>query len=372
MARTRSIRIRESLDELEQLRQYYQGRPQARRLLFLAFLKENPKQTIVEAARKAGISDRRGRYWWDAYRDNGLQGLLERRVWKVEEKVAENKEGSYALNPSGAGAGEQPSDISYIPFLNALASISSITAVDEWIRAFREALLAFLPDVDYAVVTVRSGVNVVRPGEENVYHVFHQNVLTDGTVERNAKSSKEYKDMFRQLIEEGRQRGFPFKDYHPPVGFDFYLEPGKRGRTENEAINVYIGSMLLLRKVTEAEMSQTTIDFVERLRPFLGYVISDFVARNSLDRPGAELFQDAVRRVANDIKLSSREHQVLFLEMQGHSYQEIADILHISLNTVQSHIRSVYKKTGVNKLPELFAKYFTPRDFFEGRKEEQN
>src|SRR5688572_18301502 len=87
MARTRSIKIKESLEELEQMRQVYREKPEARRLLFLAFLKEDSKRPISEAAQKAGISERRGRYWWDAYRKGGLQGILERRMWKLGENL---------------------------------------------------------------------------------------------------------------------------------------------------------------------------------------------------------------------------------------------------------------------------------------------
>src|SRR5688500_1047741 len=81
MARTRGVVINESVDELGQLRQYYKGKPAARRLLFLYMLKSDPKATIAVAAEKVGITERRGRYWWDSYRKLGLQGLVERRGW---------------------------------------------------------------------------------------------------------------------------------------------------------------------------------------------------------------------------------------------------------------------------------------------------
>ena len=89
VARTRSVTIREEEGELDQLRQYYSGKPESRRILFLLMLKENPRRTVGEAARLVRISERRGRYWWDAYRKGGLQHLLDRRVWRKSEQGEE-------------------------------------------------------------------------------------------------------------------------------------------------------------------------------------------------------------------------------------------------------------------------------------------
>jgi two-component system, NarL family, response regulator LiaR len=47
--------------------------------------------------------------------------------------------------------------------------------------------------------------------------------------------------------------------------------------------------------------------------------------------------------------LSQRELEVLELIAKGHSNQEIADALFISLNTVKTHSSSVFAKLGVNR-----------------------
>lgn len=50
-------------------------------------------------------------------------------------------------------------------------------------------------------------------------------------------------------------------------------------------------------------------------------------------------------------ELSAREVEVLRLILDGHTYKSAADTLFISEKTVDSHIRSIYFKTGVrNKL----------------------
>ncbi len=44
------------------------------------------------------------------------------------------------------------------------------------------------------------------------------------------------------------------------------------------------------------------------------------------------------------INLSPREKETLKYVSQGYSYQEVADLMHIALSTVQSHIRVIYRK----------------------------
>lgn len=46
--------------------------------------------------------------------------------------------------------------------------------------------------------------------------------------------------------------------------------------------------------------------------------------------------------------LSSRELEVLKLMVEGQSNPEIAATLHLSLNTVKTHVRSILNKFGVD------------------------
>ena len=45
--------------------------------------------------------------------------------------------------------------------------------------------------------------------------------------------------------------------------------------------------------------------------------------------------------------LTPREEKVLDLLAEGKTYQEIADILVVSVHTVDSHLRNIYGKLGV-------------------------
>ena len=55
-------------------------------------------------------------------------------------------------------------------------------------------------------------------------------------------------------------------------------------------------------------------------------------------------------------QLSEREKEVINLLAQGNNYQEIADRLFISVDTVRHHIKNIYKKLHVHTQTEAVAK----------------
>ena len=55
-------------------------------------------------------------------------------------------------------------------------------------------------------------------------------------------------------------------------------------------------------------------------------------------------------------QLTEQERLVLVHLMQPASYQEIADSLGVSINTVRTHIRHIYAKLGVTKRQEAVAR----------------
>jgi DNA-binding NarL/FixJ family response regulator len=59
---------------------------------------------------------------------------------------------------------------------------------------------------------------------------------------------------------------------------------------------------------------------------------------------------------SSDDDLSYREKEVLNLLAEGSNYQEIADSLFISVDTVRHHIRNIYKKLHVHSQSEAVAK----------------
>ena len=62
----------------------------------------------------------------------------------------------------------------------------------------------------------------------------------------------------------------------------------------------------------------------------------------------ASATRPAAAQVPDLSKISAREWQVLQLISQGHSYVRCAELMHVALSTVQSHVRNTYRKLGVN------------------------
>ena len=58
----------------------------------------------------------------------------------------------------------------------------------------------------------------------------------------------------------------------------------------------------------------------------------------------------------DDYKLSARELDIIKGLVSGYSYKLIADDLHISIDTVRSHIRHIYDKLQVNSKTEAILK----------------
>lgn len=58
--------------------------------------------------------------------------------------------------------------------------------------------------------------------------------------------------------------------------------------------------------------------------------------------------KQALAQVPDLSKISAREWELLQLISQGHSYARCAELMHVALSTVQSHVRNTYRKLGVN------------------------
>jgi DNA-binding NarL/FixJ family response regulator len=84
-----------------------------------------------------------------------------------------------------------------------------------------------------------------------------------------------------------------------------------------------------------------------------GAPMSSLIARQVID-----VFQKTQNKAKeeNDSGLSSREIEVLTSLSDGNNYQEIADRLFISVDTVRHHIRNIYRKLHVHSQSEAVAK----------------
>jgi DNA-binding NarL/FixJ family response regulator len=68
-------------------------------------------------------------------------------------------------------------------------------------------------------------------------------------------------------------------------------------------------------------------------------------------------FQQVKAPVADTDTLTKREHEILSLLAKGFLYKEIADQLHISINTVRVHIQKVYEKLHVHSRSQAIMRF---------------
>jgi DNA-binding CsgD family transcriptional regulator len=105
---------------------------------------------------------------------------------------------------------------------------------------------------------------------------------------------------------------------------------------------------------------QSTIELVDQLHDFIMFLLEDGLMRYDFQQPMFRGFVSAVARLDKSTQLEDHESRVLGHLLLGKTYDQIADTMKLSVNTVRKYITSIYKKAGVHSLNELYAKYFMP------------
>ena len=78
---------------------------------------------------------------------------------------------------------------------------------------------------------------------------------------------------------------------------------------------------------------------------------------SQIARRVVETFHGGSRPADEEADLTPREQEILELLVKGYRYREIVDQLHISLDTVRTHIRHIYEKMHVRSRGEATYKY---------------
>jgi DNA-binding CsgD family transcriptional regulator len=404
MARKRVGSVKESLEELRSLEEHYRGKPEQNRIGVLRLLKEDPERGIEDVALHVGYSAPTVKRWWRAYREGGMEGLIEYsagskranapdvginslkqmlsagqfnkiedvRTW-IDSLILSRQEkllGSEHLHPKHSVAGridgsrngirsETPTIAGELGglterLLRFLSSLSSSHTVTEWSDAFRKALQMLLGDVDRVSITVNVRCDLLNPQGYQPNLIISQSVHTGATaanrLNETTAEDKNGKDHLERVLDSLRGSKFPFSDYHAPVHFVYH-----------HLGSAFIGVIVLWRERSKTPLSAQSVTTMERLHPFMEFLLSDFVARYQVANPVEHVFDLALEGLTRKTGLTIQERRIMVLQLLGLSYDEVATSLSISLNTVRYHLRSIYQKTGTHSLAELFAKYFTPK-----------
>lgn len=106
----------------------------------------------------------------------------------------------------------------------------------------------------------------------------------------------------------------------------------------------------LLKRMPPDELLDHLTEVVAGGSPLSSAIASTVLAL--LRRLGGEVASGPAPLAPSRLTLSQREQEVLRALVQGMAYKEVADQLRVSLDTVRSHVRSVYQKLQVHSVAE--------------------
>lgn len=396
MSKRRKVKITEGPDALLWHEHKLSGKPQQTKVRALQLLNQNPLLTLAEVAQQLGYSERTVKRWWQQYRNGGISEIIEnkrargrcsrlskeqlsevaarvqngilRSLAQVQQWILQEYQISYSIKGVAqvlrrmgvttvekarierkTAKNHQHPPERLLAFLNSLSTDSDSVV---WMTAFREGLLQMLSDVDKVSVAINFECDIVTPGTIG-YGVQVQQFYdtAQGSAQGVAlKESQQTLTRSQAIIQSLRSRGFTEDLYYQPISFEYYLKGIE-----------YLGVLILWRERTKSAISKETVSMLGQIEPFIIFAFSDLVARHQLAKPQEQLFNSAMIRMQNEGQLTEQERRVVVLQVMGHTYQQVADKLGVSVETVRKHISNVYRKTETNNSVELFAKYFTPR-----------
>ncbi len=222
----------------------------------------------------------------------------------------------------------------------------------QWISTFREELRLLLGDVDRVGINININCDLQNPeGYRPAMRIATRSSTGGREKEKELMVAATAKDggQLEQYMEEMRAQNFPFERYHPPSTFAYYF-----------AGQAYLGIIFLWRKIKNEPISQRTIDSMNAMEPFIVFLLSDLVTRRYYADPNMGMF-DALGSMITDSALSKQEQRVVILQLFGHSYKEMADMLGVTVDGIKHHLKTIHRKTGTRSYTEMFAKYFLPR-----------
>jgi len=388
MPRKRIIDITESLEDLRRLAADNAGTPAADSIRMLIVLSRNPAATTNDIAAMIGCTPRDVERAVAAYRARGMAGLLERAPGRgispeqLEELRAAMSSGTletleeirawleerFGLRYTKRGVGKliqrelgarrewvfgksekKPATTveKMMRFLNGLEVHEKLT---DSINNIRTLLRNVLPDIDRVSIyisvageyrwssTGSHNLNII----DNRISIIDSNDISLGLYKPGEKPSE-------LLLQHFKLQGMPVDQYNPPESFDYYTPNGS-----------HLGTILLWTETLKPRPSELAVQLMKRLEPFIIWLLTIYQQRYNQSVPTNIPFHHRLEDIGYEAKLSVQEYRVITMRLLGHSYQSIADSMHIARSTVHKHLTSIHRKTGTSSIVELFAKYFTP------------
>ncbi|WP_206662938.1 response regulator transcription factor [Anaerobacillus alkaliphilus] len=142
--------------------------------------------------------------------------------------------------------------------------------------------------------------------------------------------------------------GLPIREYHTDLeGLLVFKVKKEYGIDDFEFL-------LDLRDLVQGVLSRTKLDLNIGIK---SYSDADNL-ENSVEMLDEQMYSDEIaniKPIIDQLALTNREKEVLFLVLEGFNNQEIAEKLYISVHTVKNHITNIFKKLNVQDRAQAFA-----------------
>ena len=152
------------------------------------------------------------------------------------------------------------------------------------------------------------------------------------------------------------------------IGISLKKNKGKSQKIAGLMLAVVIGNigMWIVEKLITWNFEFLSVSYLmsEFVFFFVYWMMQDYIHLRDVPPPaivlvdsmtGAEKLQTVLQNLPENVVLTAKEKEVLSIVLDGKSRKEISAILHVSENTVKTHLTHLYEKFNVSGREELLA-----------------
>ncbi len=354
MPRRRTAEVRETIEELHQLKEYYHDTPKATALHLLMLLKEDERRTIADAAKTAGISHRKAERLWKQYREVGLVGV-----------VGEERGKSVQSRDTSDCKREEDIVVSALETLLMVSSVLGVRVEVDFVEKLRELVHRIAPSVSYVAANVVS--STLLDGE-NLKPMMTYSHLPNGELGVSVVNEGNFKHHYERIYASAMQNGVNLSRYvSPPLGQDYFYE-NMRSRA-NGSSGTYVGSLLFFGMRSRSYgtkyggLSYEDYTLLVSLRPFFSQIFISRIQSSVSNNVSPVNLSSIVEEIKQQYSLTPTEVKVLMALSIGKNDWDIAELLTVSRSTIRTHVTNIQRKLGLRSRREIQSEIFSRANF---------
>jgi DNA-binding CsgD family transcriptional regulator len=174
-----------------------------------------------------------------------------------------------------------------------------------------------------------------------------EGISAETQIEVLVTAKKEHRPPSTILLERLVQEHPELSDPVPPHVAHYHADAG------------YLGTLLILGANSDLQ-GDTNLRRLAATQEFFRAKFLDCIRSIQLRDPIALLYRNRIADIVQKCALTHRKFEVLVYHIFGESYSDIGTFLHISPNTVRTHVNAIHRKTGSRSLLDLLINYFGP------------